>query len=264
LIAAFFAAGCDGGRAPAGAAPDSVAAPAAGAEAIDTALSAAEQYLGQGDLASAGAIADRLLERAPQDWRCAELKARVLLATALSSGDRPAAYHAAADAYRTAVALHPSSAGLRQAAGSAAAMARRPDEALEHYLAAMALDPANPQYPLFAAQVLIERRDFDAASTLLQRVLALDADEPLALASAATIAFERGDAAGALALMDEARRISPEHLGLRLAHARLLRRSGSPKLGLELLAGLAPEDRRNPGVAAEIAACTQSLGPSVP
>jgi len=240
--------------------------PTVGPEAIQAALSAADDYLNSNQLAKAEVILARLIERAPGEIRARELMGQVLLGKAAAADRRrdpagaAAARAAAYEQYRVVVAIEPDSAGLQQSAGVLAMTAGRPDDALAHFREAGNLDPANPQHPLYCAQVLIQQKQLDAAAADLARVLALDADEPLAHASLAVIARERGRLDEALAHIREAREIAAGDLRFRVQEARILREAGAPRQTLALLMPLSADDRADPGVCFEIAAARIDLG----
>lgn len=258
LLLALAASGCD--RAAVPAAPTPPAPPAAAA--VEAALEAAERSLDAGEQASALVIAEALSKKAPQEWRAHEILARIHLARAAGAAAEPGgeAYAAAYAAYRRAAELRPGSAALHQAAGAVALSARRGAEALEHFRAAMELAPLDPQPPLYAALVHLERRELDQAEGLLARVLAIDPQQPQALASSATLALERGQPERAVALIEDARRADPADPDLKVTEARIHRRRGDPRRALELLVGLPPAHRVSEPVTREIAAAADAAG----
>ena len=232
--------------------------------AIQAAIEAVEKYEIAGDLESAEAIAARLCERAPSDWRAAELYGRVLVMRGLAAaeaGDAAATgfYHRAYEQYRSAVALEPTPE-LHQSAGSVAVMGGENQAALGHYLAAAAIDPLNPQHPLFAAQLMLQERRFQEADDLLARALELNPELATAQASRAVVAMEDGRFDEARSLVAAARQLDPANLDLRLVEARILRRSGDPNAALRLLLPLNERDRAAAPVATEIALSFNALG----
>ncbi|MHC5112797.1 MAG: tetratricopeptide repeat protein [Planctomycetota bacterium] len=232
-----------------------------GADEIDAALDAAQQYLDGDDLPRAEAVLAVLVEKAPRESRAHELLGQVLARRAVKArqAGQPdaaaASYAEAYESYSRAVELDPASAGLQQSAGVVAHAAGLPEEALAHYRAAMKLDPRHPQYPLYAAQVLIETERYDEAARALDTVLVLDPDEPVAHASLAIVALEQGRHDEALMHIGEARRISPDDLRFRAQEARIHRRSGDPEQGAQLLQALPLESRTTELVTSELAAC---------
>ena len=255
---------------------DTPPAPSAevGRAAVEASLDAAEQYLTVGNTASARAIIDRLLVKAPREPRAHELYGRILYLEgfeAQRAGDDAAAsglVSEASDRYRTAVENAEADgsfapwalAGMHQSAGEIASAAGRPVQALEHFRAAGRLDPASPKPPLYEAQILIQLDRPDEASRALQRTLQLDPDEAYAHASMAELALQRADPEAAVGHITMARRIDPGNLTLRLQEARIHRRTGEPDRGLELLVALDEPTRAQEVIAAEIAECYLRLG----
>jgi predicted Zn-dependent protease len=258
--------GCDR-RSPEPAPRTTPAPPAAvSEEAVEAALTAADQYLNAQEIEKAEAILTRLVTRAPAEGRARELLGQVLTLRASRAerrGERDAAVAARLDAleqYRAAVALDPDSAGLHHSAGVVAMAAGQADAALELFGRASRLAPENPQHPLYAAQVLIQQQQFAAAEEALRAVLALDPDEPVAHASLAIVAIETGRVDDAMAAIGEARAIAPRDLRFRAQEARIHRRAGDPQRALELLTALTPRERLDPAVAAEVAASFSAVG----
>jgi tetratricopeptide (TPR) repeat protein len=137
------------------------------------------------------------------------------------------------------------------------------DAALGCFTRAADLDPLRPQYPLFAAQVLIQLERYDEAEQRLEAVLELDPDEPLAHASLAVVAMERRAYVDALGHIAEARTIAPDDLRFRVQEARIHRRRGEPQLALQMLAGLPDQLRTEEAATAELAASYEALGDHV-
>jgi tetratricopeptide (TPR) repeat protein len=235
-------------------------------DAIEAALAAATEYLNSQNLVEAELILEELIERAPREVPARELMGQVLIMKATQaqrSGNDEAAASIRSEAYehyRAAVAVEAGSAGLQQSAGVIALAAGEIDAALGHFIEAGRLDGANPQHPLYAAQILIQQKRFDAAKQSLRRVIELDADEPLAHASLAMIAVEEGDFDEALGRIDRARRLAPADLRFRVQEAKIHRRSGDRQRALELLTALSAEERADAGVTVEIAAAWSDLG----
>jgi len=235
-------------------------------EAIETALAAANDYLNRLDLSEAEIILEKLIERAPREVRAHELMGQVLSLKAdqaLRGGDVDAAGAVRGQAYehyRQACQIEPDSAGLQQSAGVMAMAAGRIDAALAHFTEAAHLDGANPQHPLYAAQILIQQKRYAEATDSLDRVLALDPDEPLAHASLAMIALEENRFEPSLAHIAQARQIAPGDLRFRVQEAKIHRRAGDPSRALELLTGLPAAERADGGITVEIAAAYTDLG----
>lgn len=255
-------AGADGAAAPA---PQTAAA-RIDRDAIEAALAAADEYLTSQNLIEAEMILEELIERAPREVAARELMGQVLIikaSVAQQRGDDEAAASARREAYehyRAAVAVEAASAGLHQSAGVIAMAAGEIDAALGHFNEAARLDGANPQHPLYAAQILIQQKRFDEARRSLRRVIELDADEPLAHASLAMIALGEGDFEEALGRIDRARRLAPADLRFRVQEAKIHRRSGDGQRALELLTALPAAEQADAGVTFEIAAAWGDLG----
>ncbi len=241
-------------------------------EKIEAALAAAQQYLVQQELTNAELILRKLIERAPQEYRAYELYGQVLLATGMqvgAQGDPQAATDAIVQAYQQyqrATELVPSdtkptvAAGLHQSAGEIASIAGRLDDALDHFQHAGRLDPVNPKHALYEGQILLQQRRLAEARRALQRVLAVDPDEAYAHASLAMIALEQDDQVQAIEYIEEARRIAPNDLTIRVQEARVRRLCDQPRRALELLVLLTEQERAEEAVASEIASCYRLLG----
>ncbi|HWB20590.1 MAG TPA: tetratricopeptide repeat protein [Phycisphaerales bacterium] len=262
-------AGCDRGRnsaAPSATSRPDQAGDAPARESIDAALNAAQQYINSSDLPKAKAILLRLVEKAPNESHAHELLGQVYgFEAAKPPENAPQAdprqlMQQAADEYAKAVELAPKSAGLAQSAGMMALSAGRTDQALKYFHTAAEIDPANPQPILFSAQVLMQKKDFAGAKSLLDDLLKRDADEPYAIASLAVIALEQNDSAKAIELAGQAREIAPDDVNIRVQEARIHRRVGNPQHAVELLAALSEEDRQKFAVADELARAFTAIG----
>jgi len=270
--------GCAAGIELGSCGPDAETSPAPAAEvgraAVEASLEAAEQYMTAGNTASARAIVDRLLVKAPREPRAQELYGRILYLEgfeARRAGDVAAAtrlvaeasdwYHKAVENAQAQGGFAPLSlAGMHQSAGEIASAAGRREQALEHFQAAGRLDPASSKPPLYEAQLLIQLSRPEEAARALERTLELDPDEAYAHASLAELAVNRADREAAVGHITQARRIDPGNLTLRLQEARIHRRTGDPGRGLELLVALDERTRAQEAIAAEIAECYLALG----
>jgi tetratricopeptide (TPR) repeat protein len=234
-------------------------------ENIEKSLAAAQSYLDSQEIEKAQSILLTLIDRAPGEVRAREMLGQSYVFAALNAHNRGEVSIAADlrrkayEQYKIATELSPHVAGLHHSAGLMAMQAGHPRSALTHFQAAERLDRHNPQYPLYAAQLLIQTQRFDEADAALHRVLALDPDEPLAHASLAMIALEQSDFEQAVMRISEARRIKPDDLALRVQEAKIRRRMGDPQRGLELMIGLSAADRAQDMVAFEIAASFDQL-----
>ena len=258
-----FVGGCGGGDA------DSSTEETSSAEVkesdLETAMDAAHQYFMTGDLEKARAILARLIDSAPGDPRPHELMGQVAIAearAALELGDADGAdrwRQSAADHYVEALRGTPDQAGLQHSAGMVFYEAGRIDAALDAFRTATDLDPLNPQFPLFAAQLLVQSEDYDEAESMLDRVLTLDPDLAIAHASKAIVASNRADYAAALEHIAEARTIEPRRLDFRVQEARIHRLNGAPVRAAELLSPLSVGDRIQMICAEELALAYEAL-----
>ena len=254
----------------AGAAPASK--PPVMQEAIEKALAAAQDYFLKQRLTEAQLILRKLIERAPQEYRAYELYGQVLLAKGMQAGaqgDPRVATDAIVQAYqqyRWATELVPSdteptaAAGLHQSAGEIASIVGRLDDALDHFQRAGRLDPVNPKHALYEGQILLQQHRQAEARRALQRVLAVDPNEAYAHASLAMIALEQDDHVQAIEHIEEARRIAPNDLNLRVQEARVRRLCDQPRRALELLVLLTEQERAEEAVASQIASCYRLIG----
>ena len=260
-------AGC--GREPAAVAPASSAAATTPA-AIEKALVAAEEYRNRRDLSSAEVILVKLIEKAPDSYRAHELYGGVLYLQGIEVGQEGDTTRAAAlcerayEHYQAAVSLAVEqdpmvAAGLHQSAGEIASVAGLTEAALRHFRDAGRLDPSSAKAALYEGQMLIQLERSAEARKALDRVLDLDPDEAFAYASLASVSLAEGDREDALRQIEEARRIEPANLAIRVAEARIRRRCDQPRRALELLLALDAKVRAQPRVAAEIAACRGAL-----
>ena len=235
-------------------------------ESIEKSLAAAQSYLDSQEIDKAHAILLTLIDRAPREVTAREMLGQAYVFAALDAHTRGEHQRAkemrgkAYEQYKIATEISPGVAGLQHSAGLMAMQAGHAVAALEHFQTAEKLDSRNPQYPLYAAQLLIQSRRYDDAAAALHRVLAIDPDEPMAHASLAMIALDQDRFDNALAQMAEARRIKPDDLGMRVQEAKIWRRKGLPQRGLELLIGLSAVDRAQEMVAFEIAFCFDEIG----
>jgi predicted Zn-dependent protease len=246
------------------------APPPPDAAAIEAALVAAEEYLGRNEPGPARTILEELIAKAPGEYRAHELMGRVayvqwLQAEARGDPAGEALLQAAADHYEAAVAGAAgidglTAAGLRQSAGEIASAAGRRERALEHFAEAGRLDPASSKHPLYEAQVLLQLRRPGEARRAAERALSLDPDEPFAHAALGSVAVLEGDMDRAIRSIEEARKIDPHALALRVQEAAIRRQCGDPQRALRLLESLDARIRAEEPVAHEIAECRTGLG----
>lgn len=239
--------------------------PPPSAEAIEASLSAAEEYFHTRDLAKAEAILLRLLDRAPKQPHALELYGQLLMAKAADAREAGNAEQASAlvveayQQYRVLADVQRESAGIQQSAGEIAHMAGRLDDAMMHYTRVQSIDEENVRARLYAAQIHIERSEYQQAQAMLERVLELDADEPSAYASLANIAIVQERYVEALDYLAEAREIRPGDVTLRAMQARVYRKQGDAEASLQMLLALGPQQRTRWIVADELAAAHGEL-----
>lgn len=235
-------------------------------EKIETSLAAINQYMQSGEWVKAEAIARTLIARAPNEPRAHEMLGQVLIEKAGQierAGDAGTAANLkqlAWRSYKTAVELDSKNAGLHHSAGLIAMTAGESAAALELFLKAESLDGTNAQYPLFAAQLLLQAKRLDDAEAALKQALAIAPDEPYVHASLAMVALERSAFDVALAEIAKARDAEPDNIGFRAQQAKIHRRKGEPRIALELLIGLDDASRGEEAVTFEIAAAYEAMG----
>jgi tetratricopeptide (TPR) repeat protein len=263
-MTALLLAGCEGADSPM--AGSSAPRPRElASEKLEASLSAAGQYLQTGEIDKAEAIVRTLINRAPDESRGHELLGQTLMQKAIAAeaaGDPAGAADLKTQAYAAyaqAVRCDASTPGLQHSAGLMAMAAGETEAALRHFQTAAALDPTDPQYLLFEAQLLIPLKRFDEAEHALNRVLQVNPDEAYAHASLAMIALERSQFDIALREMTLARQAMPDDAGMRAQHAQVYRRMDQPRQALELLVGLDEAERAQEAVAFEIAAGYDAL-----
>jgi|GEM_PF-957550 len=263
LIACAVLAGCD--REPPASSPGS-SAPAASARAThrarDDARVAVEQYLLEGRPREALVITTKLVEAEPAGAIEKELHARALLADAMlgPTEARAVGLDLAADAYRSAASLDPSSAALQHAAGVALDQSGRVRDALEHYRRAAAIDGTNPQYSLYAAMALRRLGETAEALRALDVAQRSAPDEPLIEVVRSDALLASGDPQGSLRAAQRARTLAPRDLEPRIAEARALRALDRAEEAAESLTALPHAARTNEAVAQELAESLLAIG----
>ncbi|MSR70242.1 MAG: hypothetical protein EXS17_07850 [Phycisphaerales bacterium] len=231
--------------------------------AMRTAMSAIEASLRGARSDEALRIATRLTEVAPQNGEAFELLARAQLARATSATIPEVvrdARIAAAAAYAQAVAFSPPSAGLLNAAGVAAQFSGDAAGAVDYFARAAAIDPSNPQHPLFAGLALLQVERFAEAQQALLVARTLDPHSPWPLVALSGLALHSGDANEALALAREARQLDARNDELRVAEAKALRKLARHDEVLTLLLALPPAAQLTEAITWEIAAAHEALG----
>lgn len=223
------------------------------AKEIAEATDAARVYLRKGEAAKAEAILSALTARAAHSQ-----DAHTLLAEAHLALGRPAD---ALRAYEAALAIGPETAPLAFAAGSAASMATRNEEAQRWFARAQSLDPSNPQSPLYLAQVQRRAGKIDEAKASLLLAARLDPELAPAWGTLADIALEEGNLSVARGHIARARKAEPDSATWRLIEARILRRDNEPERAATMLMAMGEERLiAEPALLREAAACLGMLG----
>jgi tetratricopeptide (TPR) repeat protein len=176
-----------------------------------------------------------------------------LLGEALLAQARPAEAYAY---YDQGILIGPDHPEYRHAAATIAATIGKYDDAEIHYRAAQRLDPANPKYPLYLAQVQRKQGDADAARASLVMATKIDPDLAIAWGTLAAIAMDEGRLPMAEHYLERAVALEPDRTEWRVMRARVLRRQNQPQEGATLLLAL-PESVRSAdkGVILELATC---------
>jgi tetratricopeptide (TPR) repeat protein len=166
----------------------------------------------------------------------------------------------AATAYETAVSHAGNDTQIVLAAAALMNAANKPERAAELYALAVKLSPNDAKPPLFLSQIELKLgRTTEAKKNLL---LAAQLDPTIAVAwgSLADIALRENALEIALQHIAKARALVPENTVYRLIEARILKRKNQPREALQLLTGLTPEQRREPGVLPLMTECLGMLG----
>lgn len=158
--------------------------------------------------------------------------------------------------YDRAVALGEDRAEYRFAAGMAASQAGLSDHAEAQWLRARELDRANPQYPLFLAQLQRKAgRNADARANLMMAVK-LDPALAVGWGTLAAIALDENHAGPALQHAEKAIALEPSQGLWRVLKAKILRRDNRPREALDAVLAMPRAERAlTPGALDEIAAC---------
>lgn len=242
LAAAFVVRqGVQGGPAPA-----SASSGGADALVIEEILRSSRGLLSRGEYGKAEALLAPAVARNQTDQDL-----RLALAEALL-GQRE--FEAAHEQFVAAIAIGPDTAPVRFDAASVASAAGLDADAEEHYWAAQSMDPRDPRYPLYLAQV---QRKLDKTSEAKKNLLIaarLDPSLDIAWGTLADIALEENNLSIAQGHIERARELAPERLAWRILEARIARRGNDPERAVALLSGLSPEERaREPMALREMA-----------
>ena len=195
----------------------------------------------------------RGVERFPNDQPMRLAYAETLLAL----GKFADAY----EQYDRAVAFGQDRAEYRFAAGMAASRAGLNDHAEAQWIKARELDKANPQYPLFLAQLQRKLgRNADARANLVIAA-ALDPNLAVAWGSLAAIALDENHTGPALQHAEKAAKLDPTNPLWRIMQSKILRRENRPREALDIVMAV-PEFERTTDISIidELAACHGMLG----
>jgi tetratricopeptide (TPR) repeat protein len=256
LAAPLVFAGCDP-PAPAPGTPNSAQATPISASDRDASLDAIERWLGAGRADNAESIARLLATRLPDDPMVAATLGQVLL---MRSADiREIAGEAAASAISAEAAemfLIADRAGRNDPAtlrglGLALERSGHLDSAIEAYRRAADQDALARLY--LGLALLQAERGEESVSLLIE--LSTDRpDDAFVRAALAEARFRTGDSPGAFADLDEAVKLAPDELGIRLRRASLLRRTGKARMAIESLVAIPEADRTRRMIVEELAA----------
>ncbi|MCK6476429.1 MAG: hypothetical protein L6Q35_06325 [Phycisphaerales bacterium] len=152
------------------------------------------------------------------------------------------------DQYVSALAIGPREPRIEFTAGTIANTIGRLDQAVQHYASAQAADATNADYPLYLGQVQAKLGQNDAAKASLLRAAKLNEDRAIIWGTLGDIALRENNSNLAAQHAARARELDPSNVVYRLIEARALNRLGRPDESLELLVAMPDPDRRVPEV----------------
>lgn len=230
------------------AAPTQNQPPTTVGQTIDTILDAAQKYLAAGSPGKAELILAEATEQHPSDQRLLAMHAQSLM--------EMNRLEEAMGEYERACFVGPDRAAYRDIAATIAAQLGDDEKANAHWAVAQKLEPNNPKYPLYRAQVQRRLGQTDTARANLILATSLDPEIHEAWASLAAIALEQNRINVAQQYIERARAIDPDSAFYRVLEARAIRRDGRPEDAANLLYAI-PEGRRlrDKGVLNELALC---------
>ncbi|MBL0926706.1 MAG: tetratricopeptide repeat protein [Phycisphaerales bacterium] len=223
------------------------------AEKIEAIVSASRGYLNRADPASAAAILEPAVHRAPADQALRFLYGETLLT--LGRKDE------ALEQYELGIAIGPDHAEYRFMAGTLSADLGRDEQADAHYAVAQTLDPSNPKHPLYRAQVQRRLGRPDAARANLMIATRLDPSLAVAWGALAGLALDENRLSVALGYVRRAREFEADRATWRVVEAKILNRQREPAAAANLLAAVPPEERAaDPALLEEYALALGLLG----
>lgn len=162
--------------------------------------------------------------------------------------------------YARAVEIGPKAADLEFVAGTVASKLGRWDRALMHYSVAQSMEPREPRYALFLAQVQLRENQFEAAKKHLKTASDLDPESATAWGTLAEVALREGDVQVAMEYVSRARAIEPANPVWRVIEARALLRSDQPRQAIDVLVGLDESRKQEIGVLSVLVEGYERLG----
>lgn len=177
---------------------------------------------------------------------------RVVYAQLLMQQKRPAEAY---DQYVAALAIGPRTRELEFVAGTMASESGQPQRAIEHYAAAQAADPTNATYALYLAQVQRKAGELQAAKANLLMAANLKPDDATAWGTLGDIAVQENNLEIALQHVRKARQLQPDAAAWRVIEARALKRKGDPQTALIVLLAISDAERRHVPILRLVAEC---------
>lgn len=221
-------------------------------EAFAAIQSSAEKYLAEQQPGKAEAILREAVDQYPTEPSILLSYAELLVSQKRAADAYPV--------YQRAIDAGANDARTLFSAGTVANMAGQPAKAIEHYTAAQAVDPADPDIPLYLGQIQLKLDQTEPAKASLLRAARLDEERAVTWGTLADIALREGNNNIALQHIAKARKLEPRVTLWRLVEARALRRTARPEEALALLTPLDNSEKQDPVVARAIAECYGLLG----
>jgi tetratricopeptide (TPR) repeat protein len=165
----------------------------------------ARQAFFAGDLDKALRKVDVSLGMNPNVAKSHVLKGRILL----EQGEVGLAVRS----FNTALAIQPDFVDAHYYVGIAAERLNRTQDAFDHFARATELDEYNDQYPVAAAEMLIDMGKFDEAANFLSRTATLE-DSPGVRQTLGHIERLRGNMPAAVSYFQSAQLLAPDDLGI--------------------------------------------------